>query len=180
MFRKICKCLRNSPIKNEIEEVIKRKEEEFNSLPQLPPSITSIMQEELKEITIKQTKKYIPKIFIGKVVNVYDGDTITIATKLENDKEVYRFIVRLRGIDCAEMRGSENEKRVAIKARDELSRQVMNKFIFLRNVEYEKYGRILADVYLENMNINQWMLDNKLAIKYDGKKKIKPINWEDI
>jgi endonuclease YncB( thermonuclease family) len=32
----------------------------------------------------------------------------------------------------------------------------------LRNVDNEKYGRILAEVYLENENINQWLVDENM------------------
>jgi endonuclease YncB( thermonuclease family) len=43
--------------------------------------------------------------------------------------------------------------------------------VVLQNVGTEKYGRILADIYIENLHINQWMLDNKYAVPYDGGKK---------
>jgi hypothetical protein len=49
----------------------------------------------------------------------------------------------------------------------------------LRNVTTEKYGRILADIYLENLHINKWMLDNNYAIPYDGGKKKRPNEWDD-
>ena len=42
----------------------------------------------------------------------------------------------------------------------------------------EKYGRILADVYIDNIHINKWMLDNKYAIQYNGGTKNKPPEWE--
>ena len=35
----------------------------------------------------------------------------------------------------------------------------------------EKYGRLLATVYLNNINMNEWMLTNNYAIPYDGGKK---------
>jgi endonuclease YncB( thermonuclease family) len=48
----------------------------------------------------------------------------------------------------------------------------------LTNIKTEKYGRILADVYLDGTHINQWMLDNKHAVQYNGGTKIKPPEWE--
>jgi endonuclease YncB( thermonuclease family) len=48
----------------------------------------------------------------------------------------------------------------------------MNKTITLKNVSLEKYGRILADVYCDGIHINQWMLDNKFALPYDGGTKV--------
>jgi endonuclease YncB( thermonuclease family) len=49
----------------------------------------------------------------------------------------------------------------------------------LKNVSTEKYGRILADVYVDHVNINKWMLENKLAVPYDGGKKTRPPEWEN-
>ena len=47
----------------------------------------------------------------------------------------------------------------------------MNKNVTLQNVKNEKYGRILADVYLDDLHINKWMIDQKFAVEYDGKTK---------
>jgi len=48
----------------------------------------------------------------------------------------------------------------------------------LRNNGKEKYGRLLADLYLGELYINQWMVDNKYAVPYDGGKKNKSVEWE--
>jgi endonuclease YncB( thermonuclease family) len=45
------------------------------------------------------------------------------------------------------------------------------KYVLLKNITTEKYGRILADVYLEDIHINKLMIDQNLAVKYDGGKK---------
>jgi len=135
----------------------------------------------LQSIHYNDTTPFIPPISCGKVVKVYDGDTITIATKypgVENSP-IYRFSVRLNGIDSAEIKGKTfAEKEQAILARDALSTLIMNKIVFLKNLSMEKYGRILADVYLDDLNINQWMLDNKHAVSYDGGTKCRPAEWD--
>ena len=42
----------------------------------------------------------------GRVIKVYDADTITIASKLPyDDSPMYRLSVRLNGIDTPEMKG---------------------------------------------------------------------------
>ena len=41
----------------------------------------------------------------------------------------------------------------------------------------EKYGTLLADVYCENFCINQWLVDERFAVKYDGGTKEKPASW---
>ena len=59
---------------------------------------------ELEEVNYEDTIPFIPPITHGKVIKVYDGDTITIAALLpyENSK-LYRFSVRINGIDCPEI-----------------------------------------------------------------------------
>ena len=135
----------------------------------------------LESIHYKDTMPFIPPITCGKVIKVYDGDTITIASKLPNMNEpIYRFSVRLLGIDSPEIKGkSFTEKELAIKARDALHELIFDKMVTLQNVSTEKYGRILADVYLDDLHINKWMLLEKYAIPYDGRKKMRPIEWED-
>lgn len=126
------------------------------------------------------TKAYIPIITYGKVIKVYDGDTITIAAYLpESDEQVYKFSVRLRGIDSAEIRGSSpTEKQHAIVARDALHAKIFNKYVKIDNVATEKYGRLLSDVYFEDCCINEWMLTNNYAVKYEGGTKVRDIAWD--
>ena len=125
------------------------------------------------------TVPFVPPVTYGKVIKVYDGDTITIASKLPYPSSpIYKFPVRLLGIDCPEIKGStENEKNLAKSARDALSARINGKMVTLKNVGNEKYGRLLADVYLGDENMNQWMLDNNYAVKYDGGTKLRPDNW---
>jgi len=134
----------------------------------------------LTNIEYKDTKPFVVPIQFGKVVKVYDGDTITIAAKLPDTKnsELYRFQVRLNGIDSPEIKGgSEHEKELAKNSRDELSKLIMGKIVELKNVSTEKYGRILADVYYGDLNVCEWMLKNGYAVKYDGGTKHRPEEW---
>lgn len=136
----------------------------------------------LINVEYKDTARFIPPIDVGKVIKVYDGDTITIAAKIPNSNlPLYRFSVRLAGIDSAEIKGhTEAEKKAAVVARDALHGLIYGKIITLENVSIEKYGRVLADIYLENLHINQWMLNNNYAVPYDGGKKERPEEWNDI
>jgi endonuclease YncB( thermonuclease family) len=140
---------------------------------------------DLEHITYKDTIPFILPILYGKVIKVYDGDTITIASiipNINNNKTIYRLSVRLTGIDSPELKGhTPNEKNAAVTSRDALHKLIFGKIIELRNNSNEKYGRILADVYLTNTNtntktllhVNKWMLDNKYAIPYNGGTKQK-------
>ena len=123
----------------------------------------------LTDASWENTQTFIPPITSGKVIKVYDGDTITIASKLPHDNSpVYRFSVRLLGIDTPEIKGSSaHEKDLAKKARDALSAQILGKIVYLENIGIEKYGRILATVFYEDLNVNQWMLDQKYAVPYN-------------
>ncbi len=126
------------------------------------------------EVSYKETKPFIVPITSGYVIKVYDGDTITICNRLpiKNCNDIFRFSVRLDGIDTPEMKSVSNrEKKLAIEARDALYNKIYNKHITLRNNKTEKYGRILSTIYLGNENINEWMIDNGYAVRYDGKKK---------
>jgi micrococcal nuclease len=115
----------------------------------------------------------------GRVIKVYDGDTITIASKLPfPDSPLYRFSVRLSGINCPEIKGmSIQEIACAKDARDAMIEMINQKDVTLKNVANEKYGRVLADVYLGDLHLNQWMIDQRFAVAYDGGTKKVPDSW---
>ena len=135
--------------------------------------------EDEPDIKIEDTVEFTFPIKSGRVIKCYDADTITIASKLPYDASpLYRLSVRLNGIDAPEIKGkSAEEKEVAKEARDFLSNLVLNKMIRLENVESEKYGRILADVYLGDVHLNELLLKERYAVKYDGGPKLKPVSW---
>ena len=153
----------------------------YNATTNVPTNVPTNIKEPEKTIQWNDTLQFIPPVNTGQVIKVYDGDTITIAGHLPYDKSpLYRFSVRLNGIDCAEIKGkSEEEKVCAIRARDQLEQLIMNKTVILKNVKNEKYGRLLADVYVGELHVNQYMLDKGLAVKYDGKTK-QSVNWLEI
>jgi endonuclease YncB( thermonuclease family) len=106
------------------------------------------------------------------VIKVYDGDSITVASRTAGTNIVYRFSVRLAGIDAPEMNSKNNvEKERAIFVRDRLHDLVFDKIVLLKNLSIEKYGRILADVHLDSLHVNQYMIDQKYAYVYNGGKK---------
>lgn len=117
----------------------------------------------------------------GRVIKVYDADTITIASKLPYDESpMYRLSVRLNGIDTPEIKGkgvSEEEKEAAKIARDYVSNLVLNKVVRLENIESEKYGRILADVFIGDIHLNELLIKERYAVSYDGGTKKKPQSW---
>ena len=125
------------------------------------------------------TIPFIPPVEKGVCIKVYDGDTITVATRLPFvDSPLYRFSVRLHGIDTPEIKGKdENEKKIAVMARDSLSSRILNKEVIIKNVALEKYGRLLSDVYYNGVHYNQWMIDQRYAVEYSGGTKNSPHDW---
>ena len=130
-------------------------------------------------IKYADTVPFVVPLTGGRVIKVYDGDTITIASKLPiPDSPMYRFSVRLNGIDCAEIKGkSVEEIACANEARDTMTAMILQKDVTLKNVANEKYGRVLADVYLGDLHLNQWMIDQRFAVAYDGGTKKVPESW---
>lgn len=196
MFRNILCCLKSKNIippvaKSEISDLnILEQNININKELQSPNDKLSLLDTKSlydstewlnKNINWKDTIQFIPPIETGVVIKVYDGDTITIASKLPYpESPLYRFSVRLNGIDCPEIKGKdENEKECAQIAKNEVTELVLNKVIKLKNVQTEKYGRILADVYIDDIHLNKYMLEKRLAVEYDGGTKINPKNWMD-
>ena len=141
--------------------------------------ITADTLEDFSNITYDNTVPFVPPVTYGKVIKVYDGDTITIAAKLPYPKSpVYRISVRLNGIDTPEIKGqTQKEKDLAKHIRDTLQNKLMNKIVYLKNTSSEKYGRLLADVYLDDICINTWMIEQGFAVSYSGGTKSRPDEW---
>jgi len=141
--------------------------------------ITQNYMEDGNDIKWEDTVEFTFPIEGGRVIKVYDGDTITIASKLPfNDSPLYRLSVRLNGIDTPEIKGkTEDEKLAAKLTRDALAGLILNKYVTLKNIQTEKYGRILADVYFGELHLNEWLIKEKYAVKYDGGTKKTPTSW---
>lgn len=130
------------------------------------------------------------KIYEAKILDIYDGDTITICINLEGFNYV-KMNVRLDGINTPELCG--NEKNIAISARnflinkltdikfedtvkysrDNIRKLINNDTHIIKVIfgDFDKYGRPLCIIYKNNININDLMIHNKYAKKYDGGKK---------
>jgi endonuclease YncB( thermonuclease family) len=152
-----------------------------NNLSSIQKLYNNNYMEDGTDIKWEDTVEFTFPIKGGRVIKVYDADTITIASKLPyDDSPMYRLSVRLNGIDTPEIKGkgiSDEEKEAAKQARDFVSNLVLNKFVRLENIESEKYGRILADVFIGDIHLNNLLLKERYAVKYDGGTKIKPTSW---
>uniref|UniRef100_A0A6C0B4P5 TNase-like domain-containing protein n=1 Tax=viral metagenome TaxID=1070528 RepID=A0A6C0B4P5_9ZZZZ len=145
-----------------------------------------LFKQQLLQCTKENTEyyKFNDKKFYCKVVDVYDGDTITIAIKL--NKKIYKHKVRMFGYDSPEMKPRlNNVNRDAIiirakKAKNVLSELILNKIvvIHIQSDTWDKYGRLLGVVYAKivpgfgqksfNFNVNKYMVKNNNGYKYFG------------
>jgi endonuclease YncB( thermonuclease family) len=192
MFKNLFNLNKSKPI-NIIHN--EEKKSEYN------PGNTKIF-ELLSTISLKDCSIYMPSITFAKVVKVYDGDTITIATYLDDLKSQqspYKFSLRLYGIDTPELRSSSDiEKKAGYFVKQKLEERILGKIVKVKlHDKYDKYGRLLGYIYdihegqeniqretketeeteePESISINQWLIDNKYAYPYDGTTKSK-INW---
>lgn len=129
----------------------------------------------------RKIKPFIPDIKYGKVVKIYDGDTLTIVAFIPNYKNIFKYKIRLARIDCPELQTkNEIEKKISKLARDEVYDKVgINAIIKIKNIKIDKYGRLLADIYnKDNLCINDHLLEKRLAVSYGGQTKQVPKNWE--
>jgi len=140
--------------------------------------------EQIKEIPLeikrKDLPKYIPNIKYGRVIEIYDGDTFTLAAYIDNGDTLYQVPVRINGIDCPEMKTkNENEKKVAEFAKQFVTNRILYEIVYLKNVKLDKYGRILADVTygVNKQYIGFEMIEKRLAVAYDGGTKYVPNDW---
>ena len=127
----------------------------------------------------KSIKTFVPPIKQGRVIKCYDGDTITIASYLPyKNSELYKFSVRINGIDCPEIKSKcVSEKECAQIAKKCVEDKILHKMVRLENVSLEKYGRILADVYIDKVSMGDYLVEQRLAVKYEGGTKKSPNNW---
>ena len=96
----------------------------------------------VKQLTLENEEK------IGKVVSVYDGDTIKIVFPL-NDK-LYKWNCRLGRIYTPELRTKNLiEKKYGYLVRDKLREKILNKVVKIKCGDFDKYGRLLGELFIK-------------------------------
>ncbi|AJC86073.1 thermonuclease family protein [Campylobacter sp. RM16704] len=92
----------------------------------------------------------------AKIINILDGDTIEAQFYEKKHK------IRLFGIDAP-----ENDQAYGKTSMQFLSTIILNKEVILNIKGEDKYGRILAILYLKDRDINQVMVKNGFAWAYE-------------
>lgn len=97
------------------------------------------------------------------VDSVYDGDTITATVDLGFNVSVKKEKFRLYRINAPEVRGEEREE--GLISRDWLRERILGKEVILvtKKDKKGKYGRWLADVWIDNICINDEIVNKGLA-----------------
>ena len=118
-----------------------------------------------------------------KVTRVVDGDTIDVDLDLGFDI-IYKCRVRLYGIDTPESRTRNKDEKVRGKlAAKFLQDAISNGENVILQTQLKdskgKFGRVLASVLVDGININQQMVTNHLAVRYEGQSK-KDIQLEHL
>lgn len=106
--------------------------------------------------------------YIADIIDVYDGDTCTIDIDLGLHTWIKGEKIRLNRINAPELRGTERAK--GLESRDFLRSLILNKKVIIETIKdkKEKYGRYLAEIWLEDENgkfnnINDEMVKNGFA-----------------
>ena len=171
-------------IKHSFDDTVDvRREEQIAELPidEVRYIQDEVIKEKLKDACWENTKPFIPRLQFGKVIKVYDGDTITVVGEafLNAGLGLYRFQIRIAEIDAPEMRTKdEDEKTVAKLAQKDLEKWILGKHVFIDGLCLDKYGRLLAYVYFEGRSVGDWLLERHYAVPYNGRgKEHLPKNW---
>lgn len=146
------------------------------SLPQDP---------ELQQLTTAPTytSVYENKLVTAKIVSVYDGDTCNAIFRVADGMPYYNYKVRLVGIDTPEMKPPVNTPNRDIiiakakQARDFINEKTAHQLVTLELQGLDKYGRVLAKIYLSAQPttetcLNTLLIGAGLATAYDGGTKI--------
>jgi micrococcal nuclease len=108
----------------------------------------------------------------AKVVSVYDGDTVHVVFYYFD--RFYNWTSRIAHVDTPELRTKNlEEKKKGYEVRDKLRELILDKIVQLTCHEFDKYGRLLIDIEIEGVKVDEWLISNGYAKKYEGGTKEK-------
>lgn len=112
-------------------------------------------------------------IQISRITHIYDGDTFNVDIDKWPTIVGKNIGIRINGIDTPE-KTDHNPKirRLSQSAKSEVESMLNSaSTIELRNIHRDKYFRINADVFADDIDVGQKLIDKGLAKPYDGGKK---------
>ena len=110
-----------------------------------------------------------------KVTRVVDGDTVDVILDL-GFSILHKCRVRLYGIDTPESRTRDKDEKVRGKLAAKFLQDAIDngKKVVLRSKLKDskgKYGRVLGEIIVDNINLNVSMIEKNLAVAYFGQSK---------
>jgi endonuclease YncB( thermonuclease family) len=60
------------------------------------------------------------------------------------------------------------EKKKGYEVRDKLRELILDKIVKLHCREFDKYGRLLVDIHIGDIKVDEWLISNGYAKKYEG------------
>ena len=106
----------------------------------------------------------------AKVVHVYDGDTVHLV--FDYLGHLFKWHVRIAHVDTPELRTKNvEEKKMGYETRDKLRELIDGKMIDILCLEFDKYGRVLAELTYNGTRIDKWLIEKDYAKPYEGKTK---------
>lgn len=125
-------------------------------------------------------------IVIGRCVKVYDGDTVHFVVNYpagDQNKWIRRRF-RMIGYNSPEVTGETRD--AGLRARDYLAGLLYGKKALLQLHDFDKWGRVLCDVYLidENcrpeLHVNAEMIKKGYGIVYSGKRDLEDVTAREL
>jgi len=147
------------------------------------PNVDLITDEAIYALSTDKNTPFVSYVNIRKkvkVLRVIDGDTVDIAMVNDLTKQIFKYRIRLYGIDTPEKKPlKSNPDREQEMAAAKKSRQAMNdkmeennNLVTILLSKPDKYGRLLGTFYGKTgENINEWMVKQGYATEYFGKTK---------
>ena len=106
----------------------------------------------------------------AKVVHVYDGDTVHLV--FDYLGHMFKWHVRIAHVDTPELKTKNlEEKKMGYETRDKLRELIDGKVVEVLCLDFDKYGRVLAEITYNSIRIDQWLIENRYAKSYEGKTK---------
>ena len=110
------------------------------------------------------------------VTRVVDGDTVDVIIDL-GFSILHKCRVRLYGIDTPESRTRDKDEKVRGKLAGKYLKDAIDngdKIVLQTKMKDSKgkFGRVLANIIVDDININQQMILNHLAVRYYGQSKV--------
>ena len=111
----------------------------------------------------------------AKIKRFVDGDTVDVDIDLGFGIVLVKQRIRLYGIDTPESRTRDKEEKFYGKLAGQFLKDQCKKgsCITLRTHldKKGKFGRILGEIIVDGVNVNKLMIEEYMAVEYDGRSK---------